>query len=75
METGEIADSQITASSEYSPATLARINGRFAWCPMSKRLNEYVQVGQSGFTANPNYLVVCSKWTSNVFGMKITQNV
>lgn len=31
METGEIPDSQITASNAYSPASLARINGRFAW--------------------------------------------
>ena len=46
METGEILDSQLTASSEYSAsyfASLGRLNGRFAWCPLTD-VNGYIQV-------------------------------
>ena len=43
METGKILDYQITASSEISPASLGRLNGRFAWCPLTE-VNEYIQV-------------------------------
>ena len=44
MENGKIADSQITASSQVTPAFLARLNGRFAWCSGAPQNNPYIQV-------------------------------
>lgn len=44
MENGKIADSQITASSQVTPAFLARLNGRFAWCSGAPQNNSYIQV-------------------------------
>ena len=44
IEMGEILDSQFVASS--GNASLARLNGRFAWCPMIDGYGEYIQVGE-----------------------------
>ncbi|XP_029200554.2 uncharacterized protein LOC114965136 [Acropora millepora] len=44
MENGKIADSQITASSEFSPAFLARLNGRSAWCSRVPQNDSYIQI-------------------------------
>lgn len=43
IEIGKIFDSQFVASS--GNASLARLNGRFAWCPMIDGYGEYIQVG------------------------------
>ena len=43
IETGDILDSQLTASS--GETSQARLNGQFAWCPLSEGVNEYIQVG------------------------------
>ena len=40
---GKIFDSQFVTSS--GNASLARLNGRFAWCPMIDGYGEYIQVG------------------------------
>lgn len=44
IEKGKILGSQMTASS--GDASLARLKGRFAWCPSSDALNEYIQVNK-----------------------------
>lgn len=43
IEIGKIFDSQFVASS--GNASLARLNGRFAWCPMIDGYGEYIQLG------------------------------
>lgn len=43
IEIGKNFDSQFVASS--GNASLARLNGRFAWCPMIDGYGEYIQVG------------------------------
>ena len=42
IETGDILNSQMTAST--GNASLARLNGRFAWCPLIDGYGEYIQV-------------------------------
>lgn len=45
METGEILDSQITASSQNSArASLARLNQHSVWCAGVKAINEFIEV-------------------------------
>jgi len=46
METGEVLDSQISASSEGSLAyaSMARLNGRYSWCSSTGPDNEFIQV-------------------------------
>ncbi|XP_068670765.1 lactadherin-like [Montipora foliosa] len=45
MENGRIFDSQLTASSEAKPASLARLNGRFSWCPVVQPNHDfYIQI-------------------------------
>ena len=43
IEMGKIFDFQFVTSS--GNASLARLNGRFAWCPMIDGYGEYIQVG------------------------------
>ena len=48
IETGGILNSQMTAST--GNASLARLNGRFAWCPLIDGYGEYIQVKKDGNT-------------------------
>lgn len=42
IETGSILNSQMTATT--GNASLARLHGRFAWCPLIDGYGEYIQV-------------------------------